>query len=471
MDAAFLRVESPNAHMHVGWLSLLELPAGREELDVEALHTSISGRLQLVPRFRQVVRNDALGLGEPVWLDDPDFDQRRHVIVERLAPDAGPGALAELCGRFLSRQLDRSRPLWELLIVPSLGDARAAMIGKVHHAMVDGVAAVELGTLLFDLDAAGSPTMPPVEWQPEPAPRELDLTASALADGAIEQFRALRGAIRMGLAPRETMRVADTMRRSALSLAEQTLSPAPPCLFNTAIGPRRALHVRWIELAPVEAIKCATGSKLNDVILAAIAGALRRFLTRSRAAAVPLRVMVPVSMRGGAGTGTGNRISFGLISLPTHEPTPLARLAAVRAAMAELKRSGRVGGADLLLRSLAPLPGPLKDRAARMTASPRLFNLTISNVPGPRTSLYAGGARIAEIHPVIPLAEGHALAIGALTYAGGLHVAVHADPDALPAAGQLPDLIALALTELGRAVSAPSPAAEVPPLASAAGAR
>ena len=213
LDSSFLTVETPVAHMHVGWLSTLLLPCGSEALDAPALAKRIAARLHLAPRFRQRLAQSPVG--EPAWVDDPGFRLERHVK----EIDAAPPTRAQLdlvAGRFLSMQLDRSRPLWEISVVPRLADDnRAAIIGKVHHSMVDGIAAVELGMLLFDL--APDAALPDrVDWQPERAAGPLQLAAGSVVDGAIEQFRAARRVAALGMAPRKTVRIAETMRRAAL---------------------------------------------------------------------------------------------------------------------------------------------------------------------------------------------------------------------------------------------------------------
>jgi WS/DGAT/MGAT family acyltransferase len=452
LDGGFLRAESPNAHMHVGWLALMDLPAGHGALDHGRLRAAIAGRLHLVPRFRQVVAGVSLGIGEPVWADCQDFDLDRHLRVRDAGRIVTEAEVHEICGTVLSRQLDRAHPLWEIVVIPRVERGRAALIGKVHHAMVDGIAAVELGALLFDLDPGAAP-QPAQPWSPEPPVGDLRLAATTIADSAVEQFRAVRGAARMGMTPRSTARVADSMRRAAMSLVEQTITPAADSHLNASIGPRRELHVRRLELRRFDAIKRAAEVKLNDVVLAVVSGALRRFARLDGRRPERLRVMVPVSVRdaGAAGDG-GNRISFGFVDLPVDVPRPADRLAMVHAEMQELKRSGRVGGTELLMRGLAPLPGPLKDRAVKLSSSPRLYNLTVSNVPGPRVPLYIAGSHVREIHPVIPIPEGHALSLGVLTYDGAIHIAAYADPEALPSAGALPDLIGVATRELERAI-------------------
>src|SRR5688572_27670015 len=293
--------------MHVGWLATLRLPDGVGELDPVKLSERIAARLHLVPRFRQLVV--PAPLGEPIWADDPGFRLDRHVVVEP-DPVRGRRELERLAGGFLSRQLDRSRPLWQIVVVPRAGPGRAALLGKVHHAMVDGIAAVELGMLLFDL-APDAALPEPGDWEPEPAHAPRRLAVDALADSAIEQFRAARRVAAMGLRPRSSLRVAETMRRAALSLAEDVIRPASPSFVNAEIGPRRALITERVSLARLGRIKRAREAKLNDVMLAVVAGALRTFAIHVGTEPQPLRAMVPVSVRAGADeSAEGNRITF-----------------------------------------------------------------------------------------------------------------------------------------------------------------
>lgn len=448
LDTSFLRVETPSAHMHVGWMATLELPDGVGELDPDKLAERIAARLHLAPRFRQLVA--PAPLGEPIWVDDPEFRLDRHFAVEP-GPVRGRHDLERLAGSFLSQQLDRGKPLWQIVVVPRAGPGRAAILGKVHHAMVDGIAAVELGALLFDL-APDAALPEPGDWQPEPA-GTLRIAVDAVADSALEQFRAARRVAALGMRPRSSLRVAESMRRAALSLAEDVINPAPDSFVNATIGPRRALVTEPVELARLEAIKRSREAKLNDVVLAVVAGALRRYAALADAPPQPLRAMVPVSVRAADDAASaGNRITFAFVDLPVDEPDPERRLVLVRERVGELKRSGRIAGSDALLRSLVQLPGFLKERAARLAASPRMYNLAVSNVPGPRVPLYAAGAVVESIYPVIPTSDGHAIAIGVLTYRESLHFSAYVDPDALPDAGELGTLFRNAVGELEHAV-------------------
>ena len=420
-------------------------PEGTRALDAGLLRERIAARLHLTPRFRQVVR--PMPLGEPAWSDHPDFDLTRHV---RIAPgQLGDGELRELCDEFLSQQLDRRLPLWEILVVPELEGGRAAVAGKVHHAMVDGIAAVELGMLLFDLSPKIEQAEPPA-WEPEPATAGLRVAVDAVADTAVDQFRAAGRAASLGLSPGRTASIAQTVRRAALSLAEEALSPAPPSFLNGTLGPCRTLVTGDVSLTRLLSIRQRLGVKLNDVVLAIAAGALRRFAATVDEAPDALRAMVPVSVRRKGDAG-GNRITFAFVELPCDEPSPLRRVSLVHSQTQELKKSGKIDGAEAILRSTSVLPGFLKDRAARLAASPRLYDLTVSNVPGPGAPLFAAGAMVEEIYPVIPLADEHLLSIGVLSYRERLHFAIYADPNAIPEADDLGDLVSTATGELERA--------------------
>jgi diacylglycerol O-acyltransferase len=458
LDASFLRVESPAAHMHVGWFSSLELPAGVAELDAQALIEQIASRLHLAPRFRQRVLEAPLGVAEPGWRDDPSFDIRRHVSVMS-GPPLSPAAVRRATDDFLSKQLPRDRPLWSLLVLPSVHRGRAAFVGKVHHAMVDGLAAVELGLLLFDAGPDAAPVKA-AEWRPEGENGPVKVLLDSLADSAIEQFRAARRVAALGLSPGEGLRIAGTLRKAALSLAEDAINPAPPSALNVPIGPRRTLVKHRVSMARALRIKTQADCSLNDVVLATAAGALRRLALRQGDEPNDLRVMVPVSVRRpDEERGEGNRITFAFVDLPVAERRASARIERVREQMAALKESGEVAGTEILLRSVGSLPEPLKRRAAKLAASPRLYNLTVSNVPGPRIPLFAAGARVRSIYPVIPIPEEHALSLGVLSYDDGLHFAVYADPDALPDAARLPVMLEEALEELAIAVRPRDPQA------------
>jgi WS/DGAT/MGAT family acyltransferase len=443
LDASFLRVETATAHMHVGWLSTVDLPRGAERLDTGELIRRIEGRLHHVPRFRQVIRQPPGGLAPPYWADAPDFRIEDHVTVDE-APRAGLTSVLEMAEDFFSEQLPRDRPLWSLLVVPRLRGGRAAVLGKVHHAMVDGIAAVQLGILLFD-GAPEAEAALPVPWQPR-RDNPLRSALDGARDTALEQFRAAGRMAELGLSPGRGLRMADTARRAAFGLAGDVRRPAPASYLNGTIGPRRRLVGTTLPLSRVLAIKERTGTKLNDVVLATVSGALARLAPAHGEDPIDLRAMVPASVRSGEGAD-GNAISFLFVDLPV-QSRPAERLALVSARMRALKDDGRIAGSDQVMKMLGFLPGPLQGQAARFAASPRLYNVTVSNVPGPRVPLYCAGARVRSILPVIPIPDRHALAIGALTYENRLHLSAYLDPEALPKGGSLPVMLADAFHEL-----------------------
>jgi WS/DGAT/MGAT family acyltransferase len=271
----------------------------------------------------------------------------------------------------------------------------------------------------------------------------------SLVDGAVEQMRTARAVARMGLVPGQAVRIADSVRRAAFSLAEDALSPAPETFLNGRLGPRRTLVTKRLELSRLDAVKRREGVTINDVVLAVVTSALRRYAAICDQQPASLRAMVPVNMRKGRAAGdAGNRITFGFVDLPADEGPAVVQLHRVRTAMDDLKSSGRIGGSEVLLRGLGLLPGPIQDRAGRLAASGRLFNLTVSNVPGPRLPLFAGGARVLEVYPVIPVTEGRLLSIGVMTYAGGAHFAAYADPEALEHLDEMPGLFEEGLVRL-----------------------
>jgi diacylglycerol O-acyltransferase / wax synthase len=445
LDASFLRVETPSAHMHVGWTATVELPRGTAALDAGAVRARLAERLHLAPRFRQVVRTPLGGLSRPVWVDDPGFDVARHVVVHPEALE--PGELGRISERFLSAPLHRDHPLWEVLVVPRLRRGRAAVLGKVHHAMVDGIAAVQLAMLLFDTDPEPARASAPA-WEPH-KPGPVGFQLGAVRDSALEQFRTARRAAGMGLAPGQGIRVADTVRRAAFSLAEDAaLKPAPRSYLNDPIGPRRRLVGTAVPLHRLQTLKTRAEAKLNDVVLALVAGVLGRLAAAHDEPARDVRAMVPATVRADRAATEGNAISFLFVDLPVASAPAGQRIGLIRDRMRALKEQGRVGGTDGMLKLLEGLPEPAQAPAARLATSPRLYNLTVSNLPGPPVPLYVQGARVDTISPVIPVPERHALSVGALSYEGRLHMSAYFDPEALPRGGRLPLLVADALEEL-----------------------
>jgi diacylglycerol O-acyltransferase len=446
LDGSFLRVESPSAHMHVGWKATFRPAAGRPPLTVEAVRALVSARLGLATRFRQRLAFPPAGMAEPVWVDDERFDLVHHV--RGLGEAQGTLTRARfdmLADRVLSEPLDRTRALWRLHIAPRLADGTIGMVMKIHHAMVDGKSAVELGLLLLDVDPDAPAPEPVDDWKAAPAPRGARLAVDAVLEAGAESLRMVRGAFRLAASPR----LAGTLSRATLSLREDLLRPAPASYVNVPIGPGRTLVGHVTRLEPLLEAKRRHGVTLNDVALSCVAGALRQLALTHGVLPRPLKVMVPVSVREPEeAAALGNRISVTFIDLPVHLRDPIERLRATHAETTEFKREGRAAGGETVIGALGLLPGPLKTRAATLAASERVYNLTVSNVPGPRVPMYLLGAELLEAFPVVPIAEGHALSIGMFSYRDRLCFGGYADPTALPVARELPGALNAAILEL-----------------------
>jgi diacylglycerol O-acyltransferase / wax synthase len=455
LDASFLFAEHRTTAMHVGGVMTFAPPEDRP-FDAEAFTKLIGSRLGLVPRYRQKVVEIPGRIGLPVWVDDPDFDLHFHVRHTALAAPGTDDVLRELVGRLLARQLDRSRPLWEVYLIEGLADGRFAVVTKTHHAMVDGLASMDIGAVLLDLTPEPRET-PPDVWQPEPAPSGLRLVADAVGDVLRTPGSALDVAGRAVTDVRETAGAVWRTVGGVLAAGRKAAAIRPVPALNAATGQQRRYGMARATLADHRAVRKAHGGTVNDVVLAVVAGGLRRWLmvrgeplTRDTA----VRAMVPVSVRAraakaGAATA-GNSVSAYLVDLPVAEDDPLKRLAAVRLAMEEHKRGGQAIGAAALIGLVGLAPPIVHSVGARLASqyASLLYNVLVTNVPGPPRPLYAMGARMLDMYPVVPLGGGHAVAIGVTSYDGGVHYGLTADRDAMPDVDTLAEALTDELAEL-----------------------
>jgi diacylglycerol O-acyltransferase / wax synthase len=387
VDASFLHQEKQASHMHVGAVVVFEgPPPPREDLIAH-----IEGRLHLVPRYRQRLAFPRFEMGRPFWVDDPSFNLDYHVRHTALPRPGTEEQLRQLVGRIFSQRLDRSKPLWELWLVQGLDDNRFALISKTHHALVDGVSGVDIATVLFDFQ----PTPAEIEggdgWTPEPVPSDVDLVAEGVK-GLVRTPFSLAGRALGAL--QHPARSASQARHAAEGIGEVVwagLNPAPDVPLNVQIGPHR--RVLWIRsaLADFKAIKNSLGGTVNDAVLAVVAGALGRWLrTRGvRTEGLELRALVPVSIRAENEQGAlGNRIAAMRGPLPVYAEDPVERLQLVREAMGNLKQSKQALGAEVIAGLQDFAPPTLLAQASRLNFSTRLFNLIVTNVPGPQFPLY-----------------------------------------------------------------------------------
>ncbi len=463
LDGSFLRVESDHAHMHMGFSTVFAAPSDRPRPSVEALRERAASRLDEVPWCRWRLEGAPLGLSEPRWVADARFDLRAH-IVELTPPEdrVTYDSFEALRSSFFSTPLDHARPLWQICLVPRLRDGRVALIGKVHHALVDGMGALQFAKLIFDTEPCPEPRLPrPAagHWRPRSRAGRAGWTRDAIAQTLDDGVGVLREGVRAVSRPEATAgRVLHRARLMIDAVREDVLPSAPPSALNATIGSRRTLVGYRAGRDEVRAAR-AGGGTLNDIGITIVAGALRSLaLRRGEAPDEPLKVMIPVSTRRIEDTAGGNQIAMVSMPLPVHLASARARLDCVREQTRTLKHTDRPAGVKALYEAAALVPPILRSPVARALSGPRQFNLTISNPPAPRGSLYLLGCEMQEVYSVVPIPQGHALAIGMTRYRGELFVGCYADPDALQDVDELPRLLEAELRAL-TAVAPPPPVA------------
>jgi WS/DGAT/MGAT family acyltransferase len=455
LDASFLYAETPATPMHVGALLVFEGAPFFDErgaFRLDDVRRRIEARLHRVPRMRKVVRFVPFGQGRPVWVDAVDFDIADHVRLMVLPEPGNRAQLEALCERLQMQVLDRSKPLWELWCIGGLADGNVAMVEKLHHAMVDGISGVDVASALLDLEPRTGPEpIPP--WNPEPPPSDLELVFDAWRDQAREPLELARLAGSVARAPLRLARGAVEGLGSLLSLVGPG-GLAPRTSLNAArVGSGRRLLTVRVPLDEVKATKRWLGTTVNDVVLAAVTGGLRRLL-EAREEPVEgfrLRALVPVSVRADdEHLALGNRVSAMVAPLPIDEETPLARLLAVQATMSELKAQHLAEGNELLLEGAEHLPPALTALVSRQVHRQPFVNVVVTNVPGPQFPLWFLGARMLESTPIVPLSGNLTVGIAVLSYDGTLFIGIHADRDAVPDVGFLADAIRDEFAELLR---------------------
>jgi WS/DGAT/MGAT family acyltransferase len=453
LDASFLLMEGSATPMHIGSLDVFARPASGFSYDT--LTSLIGQRISLAPRYRQRIRQMPGRLGSPVWIDDAHFDLGYHV---RRLTLPGPGTqeqLNELVARVQSRPLDRTRPLWEVYLVEGLSDGRFALITKTHHAMFDASRAVELSQVIFDVTPVPR-VVRSQTWQPAPVPSNTQLLVDAVT-GAVQRPGAVWDSVRAALTDAEAVVHRFGSVISGLLVAARLVArPAPSSILNTPGGTARRYAIARTDLDDYRRIRRQTGSTVNDVVLATVAGALRGWMLAREQPVTPstvVRALTPLSVRhsdDAKGHQPGTRVASYLIDLPVGEPNPLVRLAQVSYAMRAHTESGQSVGADRLIALSGFAPPTLHALGARVASSftRRLFNVVVTNVPGPQFPLYAAGARLLEMYPVSPLAPGQAVSVGLTSYDGGIYFGLNGDRDVMYDLGVLAALIEESLAEL-----------------------
>jgi WS/DGAT/MGAT family acyltransferase len=469
LDATFLELEQADesAHMHIGGALVFDPRPDGSVPELEALREHLDLRLGHLPRYRRKLSEPRTGgLRWPAWEDDERFDLDAHV---RRATLPAPGGDAELCdwlGDYWSHRLDRHRPLWEVVLLEGLAGGRWALVTKTHHAMVDGVGSVDAGYLMLDgepeaPEAEGpmaAPAPPPAaERAPHWAGGEHRSRASQVV-GALRwmpehALRAARGGADVALHPHKALEILDRSRATAEVLLHDEVSSAPRSSLNCEMGATRSFAFVRVPLADLKAVKASLGGTVNDVALAAVTGGLRRLLDGrgEQPPAQGLRAMVPMNVRQASETlALGNRISSLFVHLPVAADTPAERYERVMAEAEALKQSTQSLGTSTIISLAGLAPPAIHTTIARALYATRLFNVTVTNVPGPQTTLYALGARLREIIPLVPLAAEHAVGVAIFSYDGTVVFGINAAADAVPDLEVLRDGIAAELDALGR---------------------
>ncbi len=486
LDAQFLHLEDDVTTLHIGGVAVFEGPAPTYDEFV----ASFEAKLPRIPRYRQKVASVPLGLGRPIWVDDEHFAVRSHVLHTALPSPGGDAALTTLVGRLMGHRLDRNRPLWQIWLVEGLADGRWALVFKVHHCMVDGVAGVGLLHAVLDLDPHAE--IPPLEpWVPQPPPAPVDRVRAAWAGALADVGRMIASVPAAVTDPAETAKgLADTAK-GVVGFTKH-VAPTPHLSIEGGIGPGRSWAHSSVRIADIKTVRTALGGTLNDVVLACVARGFRDLL-RSRGDdpdQAVVRTEVPVSVRREDGEGVpDNRVSLMLIELPVHLADPTERLDAVRGAMAEAKAShmADLGEAVTHLADLAP---PLVLQAVSRVAAQaahrvhqRIITTVTTNVPGPQFPLYCLGRHMEAYLPYVPIADGARVGVAILSYDGVIAFGVTGDQDSVPevavvaagAARELDDLLALvgapAATTAATTAAAPEAAAPKRAAAKRAGAK
>ncbi|HET6809408.1 MAG TPA: wax ester/triacylglycerol synthase family O-acyltransferase [Acidimicrobiales bacterium] len=439
LDAGFLSLEGPDTPMHVGSVILFEgapLRDRRGRIRLAALRDLIEARLDLVPRYRQIPVEGPLGMGRPFWVDDARFDIAHHVKITAVRAPGGRRELLELACELHTELLDRSRPLWELWVVDGLADGRVGMIQKTHHAMVDGIAGVDVAAAMMDLDRhppRRRGPRPPTAWVAEPGVGVVEAGRAVIGDVLAVPTGLSSQAARLLRNPPQRLGRAVHLAGGAGSLARSGLVAPRMSINRPIVRRRRTLDGLTVSLAATRAAGAAVGATVNDVVLAGVAGGLRNLLLCRGEPLRPARALVPVSTRAASARGQlGNAVAAILADLPVDETDPVRRLETVAAGMRRRKAAGQADVTGALIGMADRVPARVAAGLARAVHHQPFVNLVVTNVPGSPLPLYLIGARLEEVVPIVPLARNLDLSVGILSYGDQLSFGILADSGRMP---------------------------------------
>ena len=457
LDASFLALEDAVTPMHVGSVMVFDSPPGG--FDYEAMVGLIAQRLAFVPRYRRRVRSVPGGIANPVWVDDEHFDIGYHVRRSALPRPGTDAQLEELVARIMPRPLDRHRPLWEVYLVEGLEHDRFAILTKTHHALVDGYNTVDIGQVILD-SAQDAELAHQSLWRPMKEPTSTELLVGAIAD-SVRGPAQIVDTVRSGVS--DVKAAAERVTHVAgevLSTVVRASRSTPDSPLNAKVGRARRYVMIGLDLEDHRRVRArltkgafADEVTVNDVVLATITGAFRSWLlTRGEAVhgATTISAMVPVRVHGEADDAPGKELTACFVDLPVGEARAAMRLHQIAFAMRQQVEGGRAVSADALASLGGFAPPTMHSMGARLAGalSRRLYNVAITNVPGPQRPLYAAGAPMVATYPVMSLSPGQALSIGLTSYDGGVYYGLYADREAFPDLDVLGHGIADALQEL-----------------------
>lgn len=470
LDATFLYLETPANHMHVGSLAIFDPSTVPEGYEYEKVVDLVRDRLPLLPPFRRRLKEIPFQLNHPVWVEDPDFDVHNHMRRMAVPAPGGMAEIAELAADFMSRQLDRNKPLWEMWVVEGLEDGNIAVLTKTHHAAIDGVSGAELTVNLLDLQPEPAPA-PPDEWKPDRIPSDFELVGFALASLARQPIRAAKTARRTAEA---LWGLRQRNRRPDVNPPPAPFS-APRTSINTSITPRRSLGYLQVDLEEVKRIKNALGGTVNDIVLAACGRGLRRYFeAKGETLDAPLVAMVPISVRSEDEKGAmGNRVGAMMVTLADDREDCIDQLRAISESTKHAKDQEKAIDAATLASDWTEFAAPsVAALAARLASRTRVFdrvrpvfNVTISNVPGPPFPLYSAGAKMTAMYPMGPITDGTGLNITVMSYMGQMFFGLLACKDTIPDVERIVDGLDEALKELSKAADEATGATKQAPAA------
>lgn len=451
LDTTFLLLEHDGQPMHIGGLMVFEGPAP----SYEELCEHLDSRLDQVPRYRQKVKSVPLHLGQPVWIDDDNFELEFHVRHTAVPKPGRTEQVERLASRLLSQRVDLERPLWEMWLVEGLAKGRWALVNKAHHAMIDGLSGHDIMEVILDLAPEGRAN-PASTWTPQPQPGTVGLVTDAVLDSVKRPGEHLSRIVSRVANPRELAEHLAVRAMGSTAVGARLLSTES--VFSGTSGPHRRWG--WIEgdLATIKAVKNAFGGTVNDVILTAVAGGFRALLASRGIDTHPLQIqsMIPVSMRGPDAASGGNEVSAMFAQLPVGIDDPVERLHAMSRQMDRVKKSGTPLTVDSIIGLADFVPPALFAAAGRVAGqiNQRAFDTVTTNVPGPQQPLYLLGRQMQTLIPFVPLAMGVRVATAIVSYNGTINFGATADYDTVRDLPVFLTGIGQTLDDLGKAVLA-----------------